>query len=381
MAMAVAGCLVVSFVMLALGSRRDCELDRLPQPDIDPVPASVPGQSTSPPKHQQVAPAASPNQSTSTPAKLALIFVGGIGCDRVKVGAALENTMDAQMNPRLLRFYEQKVPYSISALCDPSADSKMSAISTYLVNCSNGIAPSKQAPFVAVVLRAVERALEGGDVVALVGRSYGGAIVSVVVHDLIKRGVDVTRLFAQTINPMYISTAIRVPTDKLSHVVTVGDICTRCHPDVLKMSRGLLANVDRKSKPPQWIYKKRAEEQQKKEDEAYLAEAKKRDKRVEYLIKKIEWTSAMFQSPDELDTSKTLSNIFWTFPPSPEKVPEAEFLDKLAKVQSRPFLGSLEMDIHEISEIASESVMRFMASTAKKAIEMGLLTPETPSTP
>ena len=37
----------------------------------------------------------------------------------------------------------------------------------------------------------------------------------------------------------------------------------------------------------------------------------------------------------------------------------------------------MERDIHESNTIATESMIKFMTATAKKVVEMGLLTPAT----
>jgi hypothetical protein len=88
----------------------------------------------------------------------------------------------------------------------------------------------------------IKNHLASGDTVILTGMSNGGLVVGMIVMALERSGaVGMSRLHAMTCGSIYIPDRADVPSGRLTHVMGVGDVATRCTRSMLTKGRKLLA--------------------------------------------------------------------------------------------------------------------------------------------
>ena len=171
--------------------------------------------------------------------QLAVVFVAGMDCkdDPAKPNDTLQKRLQNILSDA--RYYAPAGKLNVHAMCDVEASGTLVA-SQNILGCLAGIAPQRREPYVLACTRKVAGELVAGHTVVLLGRSYGGAVTSMVVRSLLAGGVDVSRLYAQTMGSSYIPAQHLVKGAKLRHVVGVADMVTRCNDALLQTSRSIM---------------------------------------------------------------------------------------------------------------------------------------------
>lgn len=146
-----------------------------------------------------------------------LIFVEGLGCTRMTID-------NVEMYKDYLKFYTKLPKSNIHFECNQSmSDTIVGIAKTYCM-----IKPTLQNPFVQQVYARVVEHMSKGEKVFLLGHSYGGAVVSVIVEALNSRPT-IGKLHAATFGSIYVAPSSNTSNIDIVHYMKLGDVALKCN--------------------------------------------------------------------------------------------------------------------------------------------------------